>query len=255
MKERITTVIIDDEYHGRSSLKKLLYKYCEQVEVVGMAHSVETGKALIQSLQPDLLFLDILMPDGNGFDLLEDLPEQAPQVIFTTAHEDYAVKAFRYAAIDYLLKPISIQMLREAIQKFEQRSVFSQFSLEALQYFYKQNTFDKVMIITQRGYLFIEIKDMLYLQADSNYTKIYLAEQPSQMVSKTLHEFEELLAQANFYRIHHSYFINIAHLVAYNHKEGYVQMSDEAQLPVSSRKKSGLFQYCQRICNTLLVSS
>ncbi len=251
---RIKAILIDDERNGREILLALLEKFCQEVEVVATADSAEVGLELIQVVQPQLVFLDINMPGMTGFEMLERLPQINFELIFVTAHDTYALKAFKFSAIDYVLKPIDLEDLQKAVKKATEK-LGVQTSGGAIKYkelFHNirniQNPFDKIGLATRDGLIFVKISDIIRLESDVNYTWFILSGGEKILASKTLKEFEEMLEDYNFYRIHKSHLINLSHLQRYIKGEGgSVVMSDNSEVDVSRRNKEGLMKRLQTI--------
>ena len=237
----IKTIIIDDEPRGRDTLKILLNKYCPEVSVTGEAGSVVEGFKLINKEAPDVVFLDIEMPGNNGFDLLEMFNSIPFKVIFTTAYDKYAIKAIKYSALDYLLKPIDIDELKEAVSRIEtnNRKDIGQAKYEALLNNIKsENKRKKVAIPDLEGLIFVFIDEIVRCESDSNYTYIYLINKKKITASRTLGDFEELFSEENFFRVHRSHLINLDHLKKYIKGEGgFAVMADDSRVEVSRRKK------------------
>lgn len=242
-----TVMIVDDEYHSRESLKSLVLKYCTELEVAFEAESVSSACDILSVHTPDLLFLDIMMPDGNGFEILEAFPERSFKVIFITAHDSFAVKAFRFSALDYLLKPVSIAMLKESISKFlnAELSGVTKESMHAANYYFNTHQFDRLIVASQDGYLFIKTDDIVVIEASSSYSIIHILNDKPLFTSKTLLEFEMMLQNHDFYRIHHSHMINLKHIVRYRYRDNCVEMSNGKILSVSARKKAMFSDYCK----------
>lgn len=243
----IKALIIDDEVNGAESLQILLQKYCSNyVCIDGICHSGKDGAEKILKLKPELVFLDIQMPHMNGFELLASLPERDFQVIFTTAFDDYAIQAFKVNAIDYLLKPIDPDDLVQAVKKA--RSQIRQVGLgngnmDKLLKQLKQQQFQvkKLAIPNADGVTFVELDDIPRIEADSNYTTIYTSAGKKYIVAKTLKEYEELLEDYNFLRVHSSTLINLKYVEKYIRGDGgFVIMKDGSQVEVSRRKKQEL---------------
>jgi two-component system, LytTR family, response regulator len=238
----LKAVIIDDEPNAREKLQLLLERYCTDVSIMGSAKDVEEGLAAIRLHAPDLVFLDIEMPVWTGFDLLKELEQIDFGIIFTTAHDHYAIKAIKFSALDYLLKPIDLDQLKEAVQKAAERKaeknsvVQYRILTENLE---KQHApMEQLAVPAQTGMIFIRTGDIVYCEADSNYTKIFLQNGQKIVSSRTLKEYEELLADNGFIRIHHSHLINKNHVREYIKGEGgQVIMKDGMALTVSRRKK------------------
>ncbi len=236
----IKAIIIDDEEGSRKTLRNLLVEYCPQVEVLDLADSAATGIMSIRQHQPDLVFLDIAMPDGDGFEMLDNIKEINFGVIFTTAYDEYAVQAFEYSAIHYLLKPINILKLQKAVEEFEKRTI----STEQNHFnFLKENidrpsALKKIALPTQEALLFVSIQDIIRCEADGSYTLFYLKNKKRVMVAKTLKHFEDLLDANVFLRVHHAHLINLNQVVKYiKGKGGSIEMSDGSEVEVSVRKK------------------
>jgi two-component system LytT family response regulator len=240
----LNAIIIDDEASGVESLQILLGKYCPSVNVAGVATSGDEAQKKIQELKPDLIFLDIEMPYGSGFDLLKKISKITFDIIFTTAYDRYAIKAIKHNAIDYLLKPIDPDELIQAVKKSEERKEkgtieFS--SADLIEALGKSKRTQKLSIKTMDGIVFVNPADIIRLKADSNYTEIFLVNSKKIMASKTLKEFEKALAGMNFFRIHNSHLINLEHVEKYVRGEGgCVTMTDASSLEVSRNKKNEL---------------
>lgn len=236
----LTAIIIDDELKGRIALNQKLKDYCPEVQIVGEAGSGAEGIILIEKQTPDIVFLDIEMPRMDGFNMLLQLPQKNFQLIFTTAYDQYAIKAIKFAAFDYLLKPIDIEELKIAISRINRlRFSETEKKLDVLnQNMIDKNTFNKIAISTQNSLLLFEVSDIMYLNATRNYTTIYFKDHPKLIASKTLKDFEDLLPSGIFFRIHHSYIININYIKKYLKGEGgQVELQDGTLLDVSRRKK------------------
>lgn len=237
------TIIIEDEAQAISALKSELKYHCPQIEIVGEAKSVKEAIEIIKELQPELVFLDIQLSDGLGFDILTAYKEHTFKIIFTTAYSQYAIKAIKFSALDYLLKPIDSEELKEAVMKAEGHSKENDLAkFETLiSNFKSKSDRKKIALQTSEGISVYEIDTILRCSAESNYTCVYFMNGKKSLFSKTLKEFEELLENSGFERIHHSHIINLNHLVNFINKDGgYVVMSDKSTLPVSQRKKSNL---------------
>ncbi len=242
-------LIIDDEIKGAKSLQVLLGEYCKNIEVLGIAKSVEEAFKSIEALDPELIFLDIEMPDGNGFQLLEKFPQHKFQVIFTTAYEHFAIKAFKTNAVSYLLKPIDADDLIAAVSKLQEKNKESNHdrianieqSLSELRGQLKQS--HRLAVQGVDGILFIETDKIVRLEADSNYTHIFLVGGKKITSAKTLKDYESSLANEHFFRIHHAHLINLDHVERYIKGEGgYVVTTDNVTLEVSRRRKMELLE-------------
>jgi two-component system LytT family response regulator len=239
------TIIIDDEASTRGALHALLTHYCPDVTVIGQAASAEAGLQLLRAQTPDLLFLDVEMPLGNGFDLLDALGEVAFDIIFTTAHDQYALRALKACALDYLLKPVGVADLRAAVAKAQRRHAPATAQLST---FYDNlrgpaSGGGKVVLPTMQGFEVVDVAHVVRCQADDNYTLFVLDNKEKILVSRTLKEYEELFADYDFLRIHQSHLVNAAHVKRYiKGSGGYVQLTDDSIIEVSRRKKDELMQ-------------
>ncbi len=250
MSEQINALLVDDELPACETLSWLLQEYCPEILVAGMVHSAQNARSFLTQYKIDVIFLDISMPGENGFDLLSSLPENKYQVVFVTAHNDHAVKAFREAAVDYLLKPVDVAELKQAVSKvMERQSVqnsanqtYERSIQEILNKFSAPTKLNRIAIPHSEGIHFIQAKDIVYMEADSNYTIFHLLNGGKIVASKTMSEFEAQLPEG-FFRIHKSFHINLSHVVEYIKKDGNsVIMNDGVLLPVSRRKIQELMQ-------------
>ncbi|MBN8821599.1 MULTISPECIES: LytTR family DNA-binding domain-containing protein [unclassified Spirosoma] len=239
----IKAVIIDDEEHCRETLSMQLDKYCSDVTVVATFPSAIEGLQYLQQTPPDLLFLDIEMPLMNGFELLEKLHAISFAIIFTTGYDMYAIKAIRFSALDYLLKPIDRDDLQKAVGKLQRKSIAQmaqQIELLVEKLGVKKGR-QKIALPTAHGFDVIPTDIIIRCEADDNYTHVVLKTGKSLLVSRTLKEIEELLAGDGFLRVHQSHLINLDELQRYIRGEGgYVIMSDNSSVPVSRSRKEVL---------------
>lgn len=251
----IKAVIVEDEQKNIDILGNILEKYCEGVQLVGSATSVEEAEALLEEVQPDVLFLDIEMPPHKGFELLEKIEKPTFDVIFITAYEEYALKAIKFSALDYLLKPIKVAEVKDALDKVRERrakNILSTAPTSYLKDYLKTSGsgLSKIVIPVNDGYNIIDMKDIVYCEALDSYTKIKLTNGTHHVVSKSLKEYEEMLEDKGFYRVHKSYLINIDHIVKIIKGVGAaVIMSDKQNIPISNRKKNEFFDYLRAIMN------
>ncbi len=245
---KTTTILVDDEPRGLSSLQKLLQINCPRLEVIGLASSAEEALEQIIALKPQLLFIDIAMPGKNGFELLKDLDQIDFEIIFVTAHNSYAVQAFHFSAVDYLLKPVDEELLLEAVKRAQRRieEKVSGQHIETLMHNILQKDSPhkmKLCIPSVKGFQVIDIQDIIYCEASSNYTNIHFTNRPFICASRPIHEYEELLGDSGFARIHKSYVINLEHVKEYMRGEGgSVMLSNGKELEVSRRKKEDFFK-------------
>ena len=236
-------VVIDDEPHSRLTLKIFLKEYCPDVEVAGEADGVMKGVHLIRQVHPDVVFLDVEMEDGTGFDLLDKFRNPAFQVIFTTAYNEFALKAFRYNAIDYLLKPIDIDELIRAVDRIapgKQSSGYAE-QISNISENNRTGRFEKIAVASNEGLHFINLKDIVRLESDVNYTTFYLASSERITVSKTLKNFEELLPGNEFFRPHQSHIVNLTYIKKILRQDGgYLLMEGNSKIPIARSRKEEL---------------
>ena len=241
----IRSIIIDDEQHCVKSLLNDLQKNCQSVDVLDTCYSAKEGIMSIKKNNPDLVFLDVEMPWMNGFEMLEVLADVNFSIIFTTAHDEFAAKAFRISAVDYLLKPIDAQDLKEAVKKTEQKlQQPGNIHIENLLRNIKiPSAQQKIALPYKEGYEFVEVSHIIYCQAEGAYTKVFLDNRKYILVSKTLGDIEELLPVNLFQRIHHSTVVNLGFITHFVRSDGgYVKLQNGEQLPVSKSKKEGLME-------------
>ena len=240
MATKLKAIIIDDMELARASLKADLADFCPHVEVIGEADGVLNGAKLLKHTTPDVLFLDIEMEDGDGFDLLDILPDELGSVIFVTAMQNYALKAFQYSAVDYLLKPVEPELLKKAVEKAANRIGANKDQLEILRENMAQEPkFDRLALHTSDKIVVSELKDIVRLEAMTNYTHFHFANGSKLLITKTLKEYDTMLSESGFVRVHQSHLINMDHVQAYVKTEGgYILMKNGHMVPVSVRKKS-----------------
>ncbi len=241
----IKAVLVDDEKNALEMPEWQLQNYCPQVTIAAICNNADDGIAAIQHHKPQLVFLDIEMPKKNGFELVQAFANPSFDVIFTTAYNQFALKAFRFAALDYLLKPIDADDLVAAVHRYEKKMLYGNFKqqLDILMQQYNQpNTLpEKISFSTQQAIHFISPAIILYGESDSNYTTLHFIDKSKMVVSKTLKEVEEMLVHYNFYRIHHSYIINLKQVNRYMKIDGgFIEMTNGAQLPISRQRKEEL---------------
>src|SRR6185503_547660 len=239
----LKAILIDDEESNLSSLKEKITSYCPQVQISAICDNAAKGIEAIDSLHPDIVFLDIEMPVMNGFVMLQQLTYKNFELIFTTAYDHYAIKAIRYSALDYLVKPIEIDDLKTAVFKAEEKRNRSypnpQIELLVEQLVNKKNSFTRIAIPTTEGLQFIRTEEIVYLEASINYTHIYCEGGKKYFVSRTLKDFEDMLPVEIFLRIHNSYIINKNFAEKYIRGDGgQVVLSNGVILDVAKRKKS-----------------
>lgn len=242
----IKTIIIDDEQNCIDSLAFDLQKYCNEVDVLETCITPKQGILSIKRLKPDLVFLDVQMPWMNGFEMLELLDEISFAIIFTTAYDQFASKAFRISAIDYLLKPIDINDLKEAVkkasQKIQQKSGPGNIA-NLLQNIKKPAVNQRIAVPGREGYEFIEAGKIIYAKAEGSYTHLFLNDKRKLIISKTLSDIEEMLPTDHFQRIHHSTLVNISHVThLYKTDGGFLVLDNGEKLIISKSKKDSLME-------------
>ncbi len=252
----ITAVLIDDDSNLRKGMKSLLTRYAPEIKILGEADSVKSGIKLMDSLKPQVIFLDIQLTDGTGFDILENLAQKngksSSHIVFITAHEEYAIKAFRFSALDFLLKPVDPEELEKVIEKIksalEKNDNYAHIDLLLENIRKKVDNFKRIALSTSDGIHLLEVSDIIRCESEDNYTKFYIKNGKPILISKTLKEYEELLAEHGFERIHQSHLINLSCLKSYIKKDGgYVIMTDNSKLPISQRKKERLQELLKMI--------
>ncbi len=239
----IKAIIIDDEQHCINSLESLLAEHCSHtIELKGAFQSVDEAISEVRQLQPDLVFLDVEIGAQTGFDFLIQIPEINFEVIFTTAHDKYAVQAFKFSAIHYLLKPLRADDLMSAINKLKNKISKEYISEKMDTLFHNLKTIKgtgkKICIPIQTGLIFLDTSDITRCESSINYTTIFTNDKKKLLVSKTLKEFEELLSEYGFFRVHQSHLINLNSIKSYNKgKGGFITMEDGSDIEVSTRRK------------------
>jgi two-component system, LytTR family, response regulator len=242
-------VIIDDEQDSRQILANYLAKYCPDITVCGFGESVSTGLGAIQKHNPDIVFLDIEMPYGNGFDLLDKVGEHTFETVFVTAFGNYAIQALNQSAAYYLLKPIDIDELVKAVEKIKTERAEKNYTQHArvLMDNMKGGGQQKIMLPTLAGFEIVNIGKILYCEAADNFTKFYFDEGQPLLICRTLKYFEDVLQPHGFLRIHRSYMINPVFVVRYSKgKGGYVTMKNNQELEVSANKKQEFLSLFER---------
>lgn len=240
--KKLKTVVIDDEADAVDFITSIISEYCPDLEVEGKAHNVTSGIELIRSVKPDLVFLDVEMPNGTGFDLLTYFPEKDFDVMFITAFNHYAIKAIKFSAVDYILKPINITEFIEAVNKVIQKRKSNPFSgnenFEALLENIRTSHPTRLVIPTSDGKEYLNPNEIIRIEADRSYSWFFINGKRKILVSKHLKEFQELLNDRNFFRPHNSHLINLDYVKKYVRIDGgYIEMTDGSQVPVSRNRK------------------
>jgi two-component system, LytTR family, response regulator len=233
-------LIVDDEHSARENLRILLEQYVPDVIIKGMAGSVQEALQEAEKHKPDIVFLDIEMPHENGFAFLEKVPEISFDVVFVTAYDHYAIKAFKFSAVDYLLKPVDPDELRSAVERIATRRKNTANNLKVLMENKSQGIMSKKIVLSLSDqFLFAELKDVIRLEAEDYYTWFYFSNRERVLVSRNLGEYEELLEEHDFFRVHKSHLINLTHIQKLLKADGgIVVMSDNSQVPISKVKKN-----------------
>lgn len=247
----LRTILIDDEERVRRTLEKLVKRYCPNVKLIAEAFGVASGIEAIRKHHPDLVLLDIKMGDGTGFNLLEQLEPVDFKVIFITAYDQFAIKAIRFSALDYLLKPVDPDELVNAISKAEKvllHEMNRQLSTLAENIRSEDAANRKIILKTFENIHLLKLKDIGYCESDGNYTNFHLVNGGTILVSNTLKEYDEMLSEYGFFRIHKSYLINLIHIERFEKAEGgSIVLDNDIKLPVASRKKEQLLDMLHRI--------
>jgi len=242
----IKAIIVDDEHRCCETLATLLKRYCPQIEVAGIFHSGQTALPAIKSMPPQILFLDIEMPQMNGFELLERLPEINFELIFTTSYDQYAIKAFHFSALDYLLKPIDREELQKAVQKVIQRQAHplpQQIDILLKKLHHPATAINKIALPTMEGLQMIPVDSIISCASEGNYTIFFLKNNKKIIVSRILKEIEEMLQDHSFARVHNSYIVNLNEIEKYVKGEGgYLILSDGSTVDVSRSRKENLLK-------------
>ena len=242
----ITAVLIDDDVNLREGMRGLLSIYAPDISIIGEADSVETGVEIINKIKPQVVFLDIQMNDGTGFDILEKLSEMngkvTSNIVFVTAYEHYAIKAFRFSALDFLLKPVIPSELEKVIEKIrnvlEKDSDYSHIDLLLENIRKETDNFKRIALSNSDGIHLIDVSDIIRCESNDNYTNFIIKNRKPILISKTLKEYEELLTEYDFVRIHQSHLINLSYVKSFEKKEnGLLLMADDSYLPIAQRKR------------------
>ncbi|MBN2682989.1 MAG: response regulator transcription factor [Bacteroidales bacterium] len=247
---QIKAIIVDDEVKALKSIEMIVNQHCENVKIVGLANSVAQAEELIALHSPNLVFLDVEMPEANGFELLERVQPRNFEVIFVTAFNHHALKAIKYSAFDYILKPVDIDEIITSVEKATNKIYSSELidrRFEVLLNNLKSSNPKKLAIPFSEGLEFLDISQIIRLEADRSYTSFFMANRKTILVSKSMKEYE-ILEQDSFFRIHRSHLINLKHIKKFYKRDGgEVEMSDGAVLPVSRQKKTEFLEVLQSI--------
>jgi two-component system LytT family response regulator len=238
---KLRSIIVDDEFDAVNFIQSLIETYCPDLEVVGKAYSALEGIKLIRDQNPDLVFLDVEMPHGSGFDLLANFPKKTFDVIFITAFNHYAIKAIKFSAVDYILKPINISEFLEAVKKVIQarhEKTEKELSFDTLFENLRSSLPHKLAIPTTDGMEYLNTKDIIRVEADRSYSMFYMADGRKFLVSRNLKEYQEMLSDRNFFRTHNSHLVNLEYVKKYyRYDGGYIEMTDGSTVAISRNKK------------------
>ena len=242
---KLRAIIVDDELHGRENLKKIIENYCHEIEILACADSVVNAKELVNVHKPDVVFLDISMPVLDGFDFLDEYDDRNFIVVFVTAHEEFGIKAVKAGAADYLLKPVNIKELKQTVKKL------LLIKNKELKVDTVHET-DKLILPESHGFNVLEIDDIIRLEAEGCYTKIFFKDGKNKIISRTLKDFEETIPKDIFFRIHKSHLINLKHIKDYSNISGnFVTMTDGSKIEISRRKAPEFIQKIKAVLNVV----
>lgn len=242
-----TAIIVEDEAPIRNGFREILKIYCPDIVVIGEADSVKTGIQLLNSIQPDILFLDIMLGDGMGFELLDQLKNPSFHLVFVTSHNNYALKAFEYNAINYLLKPIDPDALVETILRLppKQNQQFFQQQMAQFSESYQKDNFQQLTLTTKEGLFFVYLQDIVRMESDGNLVSFHLQTgRKMVLTTKSLKDYINLLPSTDFFRSHQSHIVHRKYIASYIFEDGgYILMTDQTQIPVSRRKKDDFLKW------------
>jgi two-component system LytT family response regulator len=246
----LKALIVEDEINNAELLKHFVTKYCPEIELVGTCHNKEEAITAIPEFKPQLLFLDIVLEEDNAFDLLREIDSSNMHIIFITAFDEYALKAFRFNAADYLLKPLQIEELVEAVKRILQRQANKEFiqknTLETMERNYKNHKVVTVSNIDKVS--FLKSEEILYCKSSGRYTEFYLQDKRKLIASKSLGEYENELDKELFFRIHKSFIVNLNYITHINKKAGnYCELNNGSSLPISRRRMEGLLHFLKKM--------
>jgi two-component system, LytTR family, response regulator len=242
MMHKLKTVVIDDEPDAVGFITSIIGEFCPELEVSGTANNVTSGVKEITRIKPDLVFLDVEMPAGTGFDLLAQFPEKEFEVVFITAFNHYAIKAIKFSAVDYILKPINIndfiEAVKKVIQKRKERPADGNEALKALMDNLRTSPPSRLAIPTSDGMEYLNPRDIIRIESDRSYSWFFIAGNRKVLVSRHLKEFQDLLGDRNFFRPHNSHLINLRYVKKFIRKDGgYIEMQDGSHIPISRGRK------------------
>lgn len=244
----MNVIIIDDEPLARQTIKSIIIENFPNINIVGQAGSVQSGVKIINDAKVDLIFLDVDLTDGSGFDILTSIKNINFKVIFITAHQEYALRAIKFSAFDFILKPISANELIDAVQRIDKESDVANQAIKWDAFFNniseKKEKVKKLVLRTSESIHLVQIDDIIRCEADNNYSTFFLDSGEKIVISKGLKEYEELLGNHGFFRVHQSHLINLSYILRFDKKDGgFVVLTDKSIVPVSQRKKQRLFDF------------
>lgn len=246
----IKAIIIEDELNNRELLHQMLTEYCEEVDVVGMAVNVSSGIEMIKELNPEVIFLDIEIPGGTGFDILKAFDRPSFKIIFVTGYDHYAIKAIKYAALDYLLKPVELGELREAIEKVK---LSKEIYLKKIDFFKDQigktpEETRNIVLSNYNQHKIIKFEDIVFVEAERTYSTFHLDGDKTQIASNPMNFYEDLLPKSNFFRIHKSYIINCLKVEKLDAgRGGQVHLVNGSSIPIAFRRKSAFIRFLEKL--------
>jgi two-component system, LytTR family, response regulator len=246
----INAIIVDDEQDGREALRLAIRNYCPSVNLLAVCGSAQEGIESINRYAPDLVFLDVQMPQKSGFDLLKELSPINFKVIFVSAFDKYAIKAIKFSALDYLLKPVDVDELTSAVNKVSESYPQSLYHYQSVwnNVQHKSGRIERLAVPTFDGIDFFKTEDIIFCKADGNYTHLYLTDNTVKLTSRNLKDFDNILQDSGFCRVHHSFLINISHVQKYFRGEGgYVLMTNNHQVEISRRRKDEFMRLLDRV--------
>ncbi len=251
--QKINTILIDDEDLSVISLKSIIKNYCPEINIIGQAQSAIEGVECINRLKPNLVFLDIAMPGGDGFEVLKNVSFTDFEVIFITAYNDYALKAFEFSALSYLLKPVIPKELQNAVSRFSKYTNNKHFDekLSVMNDSLNDNN-SKIILPTQEELIITDLDDILYLESSKNYSIFYLKDNKDVLVSRSINHFEKIFSDTSFFRIHNQHLVNLKYIKRYvKGKGGYIVLTNDVNLDVSERKKKEFMAKLKEIANSV----
>ncbi|MFA5805866.1 MAG: LytTR family DNA-binding domain-containing protein [Melioribacteraceae bacterium] len=242
---KLRAIIVDDELHGRENLKKIIENYCHEIEILACADSVVNAKELVSIHNPDVVFLDINMPVLDGFDFLDEYDELNFMVVFVSAHEEFGINAVKAGAADYLLKPVNIKELKQTVKKLlmiKNKKIKAETVYET----------DNLVLPASHGFNVLVFDDIIRLEAEGCYTKVFIKDGKNRIVSRTLKDFEDTLPKEKFFRIHKSHLINLKYIKSYSNISGnFVTMTDGSKIEISRRKAPEFIQKIKAVLNAV----